>query len=245
MSLFELKEASFSYNDRTVFENLNFCLAESEILAILGHNGVGKTTLIKCCLGILKWKKGKSFLQGKEISHFKPKDLFLKIAYVPQAKTCSINLSVFDMVLLGCNVLVSTCPKKEHCSKVSKILERLNIAHLKNKSCMNLSGGELQMVILARALINDPVLIILDEPESNLDFKNQDCILNALLELKNSGKAIIINTHFPQNAYKLADKILIMQDKKFTLGGKELINKTQLSQSFDVSTSFFDYLNIS
>lgn len=244
MSLFRVDKACFSYKDKFIFEDLSFCLDTKECLGILGHNGVGKTTLIKCCLGILKWKKGKSFLYEQDIQKIKPKELFSKIAYVPQAKNSNINLSVLDMVLLGCNIAITTTPKKEHLLKAYEVLEQLNIAHLKDKSCANLSGGELQMVVLARALINNPVLIILDEPESNLDFKNQDCILNILLELKNSGKGIIINTHFPQNAHKLADKVLIMQDKNPLLGDKTLINKEQLSKSFEVSTSFFDYLNL-
>lgn len=244
MSLFKVDGACFSYKDKSVFEDLNFSIGPKECLGILGHNGVGKTTLIKCCLGILKWKKGKSFLHEKDVQKIKPRELFSKIAYVPQAKNSNISLSVMDMVLLGCNVAIATTPKKEHLSKACEILEQLNIAHLKDKSCANLSGGELQMVVLARALINDPVLIILDEPESNLDFKNQDCILNTLLELKNSGKGIIINTHFPQNAHKLADKVLIMQGKNPVLGDKTLISKKQLSQSFGVRASFFDYLNL-
>ncbi|MCI5968297.1 ABC transporter ATP-binding protein [Helicobacter sp.] len=244
MSVFKINGACFAYKDKMVFKDLNFDLNPGEILAILGHNGVGKTTLIKCCIGLLKWTNGKSFLLQKDIKSIPIKKLFSQIAYVPQAKNSSINLSVLDMVLLGCNMHIKSIPKKMHREKAYAILESLNIAKLSEKSCANLSGGELQMVVLARALINDPLLIILDEPESNLDFKNQHCILNVLENLKKQNKAIIINTHFPQNAYKLADKVLIMQDRKYLFGDKHLINKKQLSTSFEVDENFFDYLNL-
>lgn len=98
------------------------------------------------------------------------------------------------------------------------------------------------MIIFARALVNNPQIIILDEPESNLDFKNQLCIMENLLKLKESGKTIIFNTHYPQNAKKLADKVLILEKNKHILGDNSLINKNQLGESFEVKSSFFDYL---
>lgn len=244
MSVFMLEEACFSYKENCVFKGLSFCVKRSEILGILGHNGAGKTTLIKCCIGILPLQKGRVFLQGKNIKTLSHKQFFSQVAYVPQAKNSITRLSVFDMVLLGANIDITSIPKKAHLEKAHLLLEKLHISFLKNKPCSNLSGGELQMVVLARSLMNDPALIILDEPESNLDFKNQECILSILLELKEQGKSIIINTHFPQNAYKLADKVLILQKNSHLLGDKSLINKAQLSQSFEVSHSFFDYLNL-
>ncbi|MCX2683545.1 ABC transporter ATP-binding protein [Campylobacter sp. MIT 21-1685] len=244
MSVFALENACFSYRKELVFEGLSFCVDKGEILGILGHNGVGKTTLIKCCIGILSLQKGQVFLQGQHIKKLSHKQFFSQVAYVPQAKNSLTKLSVFDMVLLGANIDITTTPKKIHLEKAEALLEKLRISFLKGKACSNLSGGELQMVVLARSLMNDPDLLILDEPESNLDFKNQDRILDVLLELKNQGKSIIINTHFPQNAYKLADKVLILQKNSHILGDKSLINKTQLSQSFEVRHSFFDYLNL-
>jgi len=114
------------------------------------------------------------------------------------------------MVLLGCNAKIDFNPKKEHYLRVEKILQEVGIIHLKDKTCDALSGGELQMVIFARALVNDPLVVILDEPESHLDICTQHRILEILKILKDRGKGIIINTHYPQNAQILADKILIM-----------------------------------
>lgn len=243
MKCFWVENGEFHRGHQVIFSELTFEVGYGEILAILGCNGVGKTTLIQCCMGLLKWKKGQSYLQNQPISRLPHKELFSKIAYIPQAKNLNIGLSVLDMVLLGCNTSVHFLPKKEHIEKAKATLEHIGIFHLCDKTCDCLSGGELQMVTFARALINDPLLVILDEPESNLDFKNQHKILNILQQLKDEGKGILINTHYPQNAQRLADKVLIMHKQKPPLlGDKSLINKEQLGKSFDVEDCFFDYL---
>lgn len=243
MSLFRVEKGNFKRKECVILDQIDFEIHNGEILGILGCNGVGKTTLIQCCLGFLQWNSGKSYLQNKEISQFSPKELFSKIAYIPQAKNLNVALSVLDMVVLGLNTAVNLIPKKEHKEKAEIALENVGIPHLKTKQCDCLSGGELQMVIFARALVNDPVMVILDEPESNLDFKNQQKVLEILESLKHKQKGIILNTHYPQNAKKLADKILILhKNKPHLLGDKSLVNKRQLGESFEVEESFFDYL---
>lgn len=243
MKCFRVENGTFYRGNRVIFSEMTFEIDCGEILAVLGCNGVGKTTLIQCCMGFLKWKMGQSYLQNQPISSMPSKELFSKVAYIPQAKNLNIGLSVLDMVLLGCNTSIHFLPKKEHIEKAKLMLETLGIFHLRNQTCDCLSGGELQMVAFARALINNPLLLILDEPESNLDFKNQYKILNILQQLKDNGKGIIINTHYPQNAQKLADKVLIMhRQKPHILGDKSLINRMQLGASFDVDDCFFDYL---
>ncbi len=243
MSLFKVENGTFYRGSKKIFEHLDFEVNAGETLAILGCNGAGKTTLIQCCMGLLSWKNGDSYLQDKPVRTIQHKDLFSKIAYIPQAKNLNIALKVIDMVLLGCNTSIHFTPKKEHKYRAEHTLDSIGISHLKDKTCDSLSGGELQMVIFARALVNNPLLVILDEPESNLDFKNQHKVLITLEKLKDDGKGIIINTHYPQNAKRLADKILILhKESKHILGDKSLVNKKQLGKSFDVEYSFFDYL---
>ncbi|TQR61073.1 ABC transporter ATP-binding protein [Campylobacter troglodytis] len=242
MSVFRLENASFARGKRVLFENLCFELKEGEILAILGQNGVGKTTLLNCLMGLLPLTKGVSLYNEKKIQAYSTKELFSIISYIPQAKNHSLGLCVLDMVILGLNTEISTLPKKEHIQKATLCLENLGFSHLIKRTCDSLSGGELQMVIFARALVNEPKIIILDEPESNLDFKNQLCIIENLSKLKEEKKIIIFNTHYPQNAKKLADKVLILEKKGHALGDKSLINKAQLGKSFEVKSSFFDYL---
>lgn len=242
MSSFRVENASFARGKRILFENICFELKEGEILAILGQNGVGKTTFLNCLMGLLPLKSGESFCYEKNVKNYNMKELFSIISYIPQAKNHSIGLSVLDMVVLGLNTEISTIPQKEHLQKARLCLDDLGFSHLAERTCDSLSGGELQMIIFARALINDPKIIILDEPESNLDFKNQLCIMNNLKKLKEKGKIIIFNTHYPQNAKKLADKVLILEKNKHSLGDNKLINKAQLGKSFEVESSFFDYL---
>lgn len=243
MTCFKVLDGTFYRGNRLIFEKMTFEVLHGEILAVLGCNGVGKTTLIQCCMGLLQWTSGKSYLENRSVSHMSNKELFSKIAYIPQAKNLNIGLSVLDMVLLGCNPSVRVCPKKEHIERAKEILDKMGIFHLRNQPCDCLSGGELQMVIFARALVKHPLLIILDEPESNLDFKNSHRVLQMLHNLKEQGKGIIINTHYPQNAQKLADKVLIMhRQKPHILGDKSLINRMQLGRSFEVEEEFFDYL---
>lgn len=245
MSLFRVKNGAFSRNQRSVFKGINFEIDKNEVLAVLGSNGVGKTTLIQCCIGLLRWEDGTSYLQDREIKTISHQELFSKISYIPQAKNLKIKLKVLDMILLGFNTKITTIPKKEHIYKANEIIEDLEMIHLAQKTCDCLSGGELQMVVFARALVNDPLLVVLDEPESNLDFKNQDKVLKTLEFLKDKGKSIIINTHYPQNAQRIADKILIMhKNQDCLMGDRQLINKDQLSKSFEVDSNFFEYMRI-
>ncbi|KAA6225399.1 MULTISPECIES: ABC transporter ATP-binding protein [unclassified Campylobacter] len=242
MNVFKADNISFSRDKKELFKDINFELKSGEILAILGRNGVGKTTLLNCLMGLLPVKHGNIKLKDKNLKEYSKKELFSLISYIPQAKNNNIGLNVLDMVLLGLNVDISLMPKKEHIQRAKDMLNLIGIYHLKDRTCDNLSGGELQMVIFARALISNPLLIILDEPESNLDFKNQLLILENLERLKDKKKTIIFNTHYPQNAKILASKILILEPNSHLYGTNSLINKTQLGKSFEVKESFFDYL---
>ncbi|MBQ9341110.1 MAG: ABC transporter ATP-binding protein, partial [Lachnospiraceae bacterium] len=170
---FEVKNASFSYkNDRKIFEDVNFSVDSGDIVAILGPNGAGKTTLLKCILGILKLESGEALLDGKDVRRMQERELFKRVSYVPQAKNTTAAYTVRDTVLIGlaAELSVFKSPGEAEEERVHKVLRELNIEHLIDKKCNKISGGELQMVLIARALISEPEVLILDEPESNLDF---------------------------------------------------------------------------
>lgn len=208
-----VEKGTFYYKKNVpIFENINFEVNEGEILAILGPNGAGKTTMLRCITGMLKWKAGKSLLDNEDIAAMAPRKLWSKMAYVPQAKSVSSAYTALEMVLLGrsSQLNVFAAPKQADVDKALEVLEFLGIAHLSEKKCSEVSGGELQMILIARALASDPKVLILDEPESNLDFKNQLVVLDAMSNLAARGMTCIFNTHYPAHALQRADKALIL-----------------------------------
>lgn len=208
-----VQNGAFYYKkNASVFNNINFEVNEGEILAILGPNGAGKTTMLRCITGMLRWKEGRSLLDGENISSMPPKKLWSRMAYVPQAKSVSSAYTALEMVLLGrsSHLNIFEAPKQKDVEKALDILEFLGISHLAEKKCSEVSGGELQMILIAKALAAEPKVLILDEPESNLDFKNQLVVLDAISNLAKQGMACVFNTHYPAHALQRAQKSLIL-----------------------------------
>ena len=237
--MLQVENGSFSYQKgHKIFENINFSVGTGEILAILGPNGAGKTTMLRCIMGMLKWKDGQSLLDGENISTMPAKKLWSKMAYVPQAKSVSSSYTAFEMVLLGrsSHLNAFSTPKKEDMDKVEEIMEWLGITYLAEKKCSAISGGELQMVLIARALAAEPKVLILDEPESNLDFKNQLVVLNAMSELAQQGMTCVFNTHYPAHALQRANKSLILsKGGEYVFGDTAMVvNETNIQKAFGV-----------
>lgn len=181
--IFTVKDGCFGYaNGRQILNHIHFEVQDKEILSILGSNGVGKTTLLKCTLGLLNWKSGETQIDGKSLRTMKHADIWKSIGYVPQAKLSAFSYTTEEMVLLGRNSHLKMLeqPGKRDREIAEKCMDRIGIGHLKGKLCSRISGGELQMVLIARALTAQPRLLILDEPESNLDFKNQLIVLETI-----------------------------------------------------------------
>ena len=208
-----VEQGAFSYRkDQKIFENVNFSLSSGEILAILGPNGAGKTTMLRCITGMLNWKQGASKLDGINIRSIPERKLWQRMAYVPQAKAASSAYTAFETVLLGrsSHLNAFSVPKQEDMEKAREAMGTLGIAHLADKKCSAISGGELQMVLIARALASEPEILILDEPESNLDFKNQLIVLDTISKLAQKGMACIFNTHYPEHALQRSHKALLL-----------------------------------
>jgi len=211
--ILKVEHGGFYYKkDTPIFKDINFEAKEGEILAILGPNGAGKTTMLRCITGMLKWKSGKSMLDGEDIASMTPRKLWSKMAYVPQAKSVSSAYTALEMVLLGrsSHLNLFEAPKQADVDKAMEVLEFLGISRLADKKCSEVSGGELQMILIARALASQPQVLILDEPESNLDFKNQLVVLDAMSNLAAKGMTCIFNTHYPAHALQRAQKALIL-----------------------------------
>lgn len=211
---FAVENGSFQYKNtkQQVLKNITFEISSGDVAAILGPNGAGKTTLLRCALGFLKWNGGRATLDGESVINIKPRELWRKIAYVPQARQTVSPYTVEETVLLGRNVFygVFEGPKKSDYEKADEVIERMNLSDIRFKNCSEISGGELQMVLIARALAAEPQMLVLDEPESNLDFKNQLLVLDTISELAAGGTACLFNTHYPAHALRRANKALLL-----------------------------------
>ena len=208
-----VKDGSFFYHkDTPVLRDVNFSVDSGQILSILGPNGAGKTTLLRCVTGMLSWKTGQSLLNEEPISAMPYRKRWSRMAYVPQAKGASSAYTAYETVLLGRSSHLGTfaTPGKQDLRKAEEAMSLLGISHLADKKCSAISGGELQMVLIARALASEPGVLILDEPESNLDFKNQLVVLDAMTRLASEGMTCVFNTHYPAHALQRSDRALLL-----------------------------------
>ena len=187
MKLVEIKDVSFAYTKHTVLENVSFCVKENNFWAVIGPNGGGKTTFIKLILGLLKPKSGSiTFAQDMNVA---------KIGYVPQITNTNIDfpICVEDVIQMGLLNHIFNRPSSKQIEEIAYLMELLSITHLAKKPIYALSGGERQKVFIARALVNKPKLLILDEPTANVDVKAQDEIYKLLLELNNKLSIIVVS----------------------------------------------------
>lgn len=244
---FAVKDGCFGYSEkRRILNHIDFEICEKEILSILGSNGVGKTTLLKCTLGLLNWKSGETQIDGKSLRNMKHTEIWRQIGYVPQAKLSAFAYTVEEMVLLGRNSHLKMLeqPGKKDWEIAEKCIDKIGIGHLKGKLCSKISGGELQMVLIARALSAQPKLLILDEPESNLDFKNQLIVLETIKNLRDEeGISAIVNTHYPAHAISISDKALILNRDGSSVFGPahSSIIEENLEKAFGVNVKIKDF----
>ena len=203
--LVEVKDVSFSYEKDSpiVFENINFSIEKGDVLCILGPNGTGKTTLIKTLNGLHKVNSGEILLNGTNIKELSFNEIAKLVGYIPQGHVPSFPFNVFDVVLMGRSpyLSITSSPKERDREIAMNALETLGIEDLKDKPYTNLSGGERQLVFLARVLAQEPDLLILDEPTNHLDFGNQIKLLEIIEQLSKLGLAVIMSSHYPDQIY--------------------------------------------
>ncbi|WP_373264244.1 ABC transporter ATP-binding protein [Hungatella hathewayi] len=243
---FEVINGSFGYGSAAILHDVSFSLEGNQVLAVLGPNGVGKTTLLKCMMGLLKWNRGETRIDGLAMDTMSHSRIWKRIAYVPQSKGISLSYTAQEMVLMGRSARLGLFaqPSREDMAIAEKAMEEVGITFLKDKQCSRMSGGELQMVLIARALCTQPEMLILDEPESNLDFKNQLVILDIVKQLsRERGIAAIINTHYPAHALKIADRALILNRDGSSFYGEagETITEENMKKAFSVEVKIADY----
>ncbi|MBR5508618.1 MAG: ABC transporter ATP-binding protein [Lachnospiraceae bacterium] len=246
--IFSVENGHFGYGERKILQNISFSVKDSEVLTILGPNGVGKTTLLKCMMGLLPWNQGQTLLDGRSLNSMKPTEVWKRIAYVPQSKATALSYTAFEMVLMGRSARLGLFaqPTKKDYHIAEEAMEQVGITHLAHKHCSRISGGELQMVLIARALSTHPKMLVMDEPESNLDFKNQLIVLETIQRLsKEQGIASIVNTHYPAHALKIADKALLLDYHGGCRFGnvEEIVSEENMRKAFNVEVKILDYVH--
>ena len=221
MNLITLDHLTLNYGKRTVIDQLNATIAEQEIIALLGANGCGKTTLLKSILGLIKPHSGKITLAGKAQKSLKRAEIAQLIGYVPQAQNAHFAFTVEEVVLMGrtSHLHWAEMPKKSDQKIAIAALETLGIPHLLKTSITTLSGGERQLVLIARAIAQQPRCLIMDEPTASLDYGNQLRVLEQIKQLKASGITIIMTTHQPEHALSIADRLLLLHKGKLIADG--------------------------
>ena len=214
--MIQVRDVEFSYGKQEVLKGISFCMEKGEFVCVLGANGCGKTPLLKSILAFLTPQHGQVLLYGKDIHQMDERERARKIAYIPQYHTPPFPFTVRDVVLMGRTPHLSRIcrPTEKDCRIADESMERLGIAHYANKSYTALSGGQRQMVVIARALAQQPDLLIMDEPTASLDFGNQYLVLAQVKKLAREGMGVLMVTHNPDHAFYCADRIIAMEDGK-------------------------------
>ncbi|HEX7142443.1 MAG TPA: metal ABC transporter ATP-binding protein [Nitrososphaeraceae archaeon] len=221
MPLVSVQSVSYKYNSESVLENVSFNIEEGDFLGIIGPNGAGKTTLFHCMLGLLNTYSGRITILNQDIK--KNKKIFKKIGYIPQKKSIDqkFPLTVQELVSLS---LTRETPK----NVVFEILKQVGLYNMKNKTIGQLSGGQQQRVLIAKALVNNPIILMLDEPTNELDQKSQHDFYFLLKELNEKNKITIIWTSHDMDAVnKYANKVSCINKRMFFHGDKSEFFSTE------------------
>jgi iron complex transport system ATP-binding protein len=202
--------------DRPVLTGADICVSSGEIVALLGANGAGKSTLFRIMLGLERMTHGDVLLDGASIATLSQREVARRVAYVPQAHVAPFPYLARDVIMMG--RLPATglfaAPTDQDKAVVSEILERLNITSLAARPYTEISGGERQLVLIARALAQGAQILVMDEPLTGLDYGYQFKVLRLFSDLASAGCGILFSTHHPEHALKIASRVAVLADGK-------------------------------
>lgn len=234
--MLRVENLSFSYGHRLILNKINFALGYGQLVSVLGSNGAGKSTLFRCILQLLERYDGRVMIDNEDLKLLKQRERARKIAYIPQEYEGIFNYTVEQVVLMSTtSQSMFNVPKKEEMRNMTEALEKVRISKLKDKGFFELSGGERQLVLIARALAQQSKILIMDEPTSNLDFGNQIYLMQVVKELAETGYLIILSTHNPDFALQYSDRVLILNNSRIIANGEpnEVMTSENLSNIYN------------
>lgn len=235
-----VKDIVFGYGKKEVLKGVNFKVSKGEIVSIIGPNGSGKSTLVKCIDGIFKPKSGKVYIDTKDTRTMSTKELAKTMAYVPQASSDVFVQRVFDTVLMGRKPHLNWGVRKMDLEIVEEVLDYMGLTNLAECYLDELSGGQRQKVLIARALAQEPEILLLDEPTSSLDIKHQLEVLEIVKKISNQRKSsVVMVIHDLSLAYRFSDKLVLLKDGNvFAYGEPNLVlTKENINEVYDVEVS--------
>lgn len=242
--LIEVKNLHFSYKKNAVLKGLDFSMQKGEVLSLLGPNGCGKSTLIRLILKLLEGE-GEIKLHGKNLKRYSHKEIASHIAYIPQYHNVPFNYSVLEMVLMGrvSKLGIFATPSKCDEQVAKDALLRVGIAHLTGRPFGQLSGGQKQLVLLARALAQEVNFFIMDEPVNGLDYGNQIRLLELIASLAQEGYTFLKTTHYPDHALLISSRVVVMSEGIIVADGApdEVINAQMIQNIYGVESQIIDY----
>jgi iron complex transport system ATP-binding protein len=229
---------SFDYPGISVLNKVSFSLKRGETVAVLGTNGAGKSTLLKCINGILKLKVGKIEFDKEDISKIKHNKLAQRLGYVSQQNQYT-RTTVFDSVLIGRKPYIKWDVEEKDIQIVDKVLKMMDLDKYALRYTDELSGGEYQKVVIARALAQEPDVLMFDEPTNNLDLKNQLEVVNIIKNIvKKNNISAVVTIHDLKMALRFADRFILLKDGSiFDAGGIEVINSKNIKEVYSVDVS--------
>lgn len=241
MGLIAADGLSIGHGKRRIASGINLGLDPGEILCLLGPNGAGKTTLFRTLLGLTPALGGTIYLDGQSLPHLGRAQIARSVAYVPQSLNVPFPYSVRDLVLMGRTSLMGAFARPSPRDKIlaEEVLDTIGIRHLGDMPVTAISGGERQLALIARALAQQSRAIILDEPAASLDFGNRERLLDMLTRLAADGLGLIVSTHEPSHAARIAQRVLSIDRQGSTQCGptREALTAHRLAQLYDIAPS--------
>lgn len=254
MSLLSFRDVGFAYDKDIIFEKINLAIEPGDVLCLIGPNGCGKTTLLDCAIGALKVNRGTVIVNGRDMSAMNPRETAKVLAYVPQVHERAFPYTVLEIVLMGraSYTTMFSAPSLQDKDIAEEALEMVGMGAFKQRPYTRLSGGEAQMVMLARALAQMAPVLVLDEPTAHLDFNNEIIFLDTVIRLVKEKKiAIFMATHYPNHAFTfhnsgLATRVAIMHEKSIVdIGAPELVlSESNLQKVFNVDAKILSYAHM-